>query len=159
VGSALVQEVSGIISLLRGLSEGVGPSTDRVTSYSLFYTAVVKQCEFFITATEKQVAKKSGKLNFVEGKILFGRAALLYKWDELLVAEVYVGPIFRQATWMSKGGYIQAQYDKQSRCQLDHFRHNMVLMQVPRLGCGICIGVVLIVIGQACICGFAVWFL
>ncbi len=84
--------MNGAISLVRGLSEGVGPSHDRVCGYSMFYKAVVKKRENFVSVTEKKPAKKTGKaLRCIEDKTLVGRAALHQKWGDLMLVEVYVG--------------------------------------------------------------------
>ena len=64
VGPMLVQELNGVISLVRGLSEGVGPAPDRVCSYSLFYKAVIKKCENFISSPERRREVKVDKRKF-----------------------------------------------------------------------------------------------
>ena len=58
VGAALTQSVNGVIGLVRGLSEGVGPTSEKIKTFTLLYKIVVKQCEFFVPEVEPPAAKE-----------------------------------------------------------------------------------------------------
>lgn len=80
VGPKLIQEVNGVVSLVRGLSEGVGPSAQEVARFSLFYKQAVKQ----LYSLEAEAApKKCGTLQFGSSETVYGKTALLKTWDKI----------------------------------------------------------------------------
>ena len=67
-GIDLEGEVSGVISLVRGLMENVGPSDEFVNNCSPFYKLCVKRMENFVVA-----AVPNGKIFWQEGFVLLVR--------------------------------------------------------------------------------------
>lgn len=88
VGQKQIQEIGGVVSLVRGLSEGVGPTEEEVLRFSSFYKSVVKQLEFFHYGDYNQPspAGKGDKLRFNTKLRIAGRPAILRDWDSHQIA-------------------------------------------------------------------------
>lgn len=70
----LYREAEGVLSMLRSLSEGVGPSPEAADTFSDFFKLCLKRMECFFTWTKK--VSGSGAPTLV-----FGRPALMLKFD------------------------------------------------------------------------------
>ena len=82
-GIDLEGEVSGVISLVRGLMENVGPSDEFVNNCSPFYKLCVKRMENFVVTAVPNGKISQGKLRFdKEPSMISGRKALCYLFDK-----------------------------------------------------------------------------
>jgi hypothetical protein len=81
-GNDLEGEVSGIIGLVRGLMEQVGPTEQYLGNCSTFYKYCLKLMENFITVEVPNEEVSAGKISFKEPSILFGRKALCYQFEK-----------------------------------------------------------------------------
>jgi hypothetical protein len=84
-GSTLEGEISGVISLVKGLMEQNPPSDAYLQSCTLFFKACLKMMENFITVERRVCAPvEKGKLAFAAPKVelLFGKKALTYMFED-----------------------------------------------------------------------------
>ena len=90
VGPKMSQELNGVISMVRGLSEGIGPFVTETARLSLFYKTVLKHVENFFSREYLVESVSTGKLAFLVKETLHGKAALEKEFTKV-VASISVG--------------------------------------------------------------------
>ncbi len=76
-GPDLQNDVDGILALLGGIQDGVGPTARQLQVYSSFFKMCLKKMENFVTTTvETHLSSKQGQLTLPSKKQLFGLKAL-----------------------------------------------------------------------------------
>lgn len=107
-GSSMDGELNGIASIVRSLSDGVGPSDRDAKNYSAFFKLCLKHMENFlcVDATDQLIAT-GGKLKLPKQVQLFGQKAMEYEiehytqslqsGEKKTLKDVQV---FRTFTWM-----------------------------------------------------------
>ena len=92
VGTSLIQSVNGIAGMIRGLSEGVGPTADKISDFSVLFKMIIKSCEFFVLAVDVQdEPKDKGNIQFKTTTKLRGRAALQHRFKDVENAQAIRG--------------------------------------------------------------------